>query len=49
MADGPRNIAASVKARLLALAREQGRAFDILLVRFALERPLFNQSHASHV
>lgn len=49
MADGPKNIAASVKARLLALARGQGRAFGILLVRFALERPLFDRSHASHV
>jgi hypothetical protein len=37
MADAIRNIAASVKQRLLNLAREQGKSFDILLVRFALE------------
>lgn len=48
MADGPKNIAASVKARLLALARQQGRAFDILLVRFALERLLFRLSRSTH-
>lgn len=48
MADGPKNIAASVKARLLVLAREQGRAFDILLVRFALERLLFRLSQSVH-
>ena len=48
MADGPKNIAASVKARLLAIAREQGRVFDILLVRFALERLLFRLSRSTH-
>lgn len=48
MADGPKNIAASVKARLLAMAREQGRVFDILLVRFALERLLFRLSRSAH-
>lgn len=40
MADAIRNIAASDKQRLLNLAREQGKSFDILLVRFALERLL---------
>lgn len=47
MADAIRNIAASVKQRLLNLAREQGKSFDILLVRFALERLLLrlSQSH----
>jgi predicted nucleotidyltransferase component of viral defense system len=48
MADGPKNIAASVKDRLLSLARAQGRVFDILLVRFALERLLFRLSHSAH-
>jgi predicted nucleotidyltransferase component of viral defense system len=41
--DGP-NIAASVKNRLLVLSRAQGRSFDILLVRFALERVLYRLS-----
>ncbi|WP_298305647.1 nucleotidyl transferase AbiEii/AbiGii toxin family protein [uncultured Erythrobacter sp.] len=48
MADGPRNMAASVKARLLAMAREEGRAFDLLLVRYALERLLFRLSVSPH-
>lgn len=41
MADGLTNIAASVKQRLLNKAREEGRAFDVLLIRFALERLLY--------
>jgi Nucleotidyl transferase AbiEii toxin, Type IV TA system len=48
MADRPKNIAASVKDRLLAMAREQGRVFDILLVRFALERLLFRMSKSAY-
>jgi len=48
MADGTKNIAASVKQRLLNMARTEGRAFDILLVRFALERLLFRLSHSAY-
>ena len=48
MADGPKNMAASVKARLLAMSREEGRAFDLLLVRYALERLLFRLSISPH-
>ena len=48
MAERPKNIAASVKARLLTMSREQGRAFDLLLVRFALERLLFRLSCSAH-
>jgi predicted nucleotidyltransferase component of viral defense system len=48
MADTPKNIAASVKQRLLNMARAQGRGFDILLVRFALERLLFRLSRSAH-
>jgi predicted nucleotidyltransferase component of viral defense system len=48
MADAPKNIAASVKQRLLNKARAQGRGFDILLVRFALERLLFRLSQSPH-
>lgn len=44
MADAPKNLAASVKQRLLNMARDQVRGFDILLVRFALERLLFRLS-----
>jgi predicted nucleotidyltransferase component of viral defense system len=48
MVDALKNIAASVKQRLLNMARAQGRAFDILLVRFALERLLFRLSQSAH-
>jgi predicted nucleotidyltransferase component of viral defense system len=48
MADAPKNRAASVKQRLLNMARAQGRGFDILLVRFALERLLFRLSQSAH-
>jgi predicted nucleotidyltransferase component of viral defense system len=48
MADAPTNIAASVKQRLFNMARTQGRGFDILLVRFALERLLFRLSQSAH-
>lgn len=48
MADGTKNLAASVKQRLLNMARAQGRAFDILLVRFALERLLYRLSLSAY-
>lgn len=35
------NLAASVRARLLYLARAQGSDFNQLLVRFALQRILY--------
>lgn len=41
-------MAALIKARLLTMAREQGRTFDLLLVRFALERLLFRLSLSPH-
>jgi predicted nucleotidyltransferase component of viral defense system len=48
MADASKNRAASVKQRLLNMARTQGRGFDILLVRFALERLLFRLSRSPY-
>ena len=48
MAEARRNIAASVKQRLLNKARQDGRAFDILLVRFALERLFFRLSLSAY-
>ena len=48
MVDRSKNVAASVKDRLLNMARAQGRGFDILLVRFALERLLFRLSRSPH-
>jgi predicted nucleotidyltransferase component of viral defense system len=40
----PRNVPASVKARLLQLARAQGEDFNALLVRYVLERFLYRLS-----
>jgi hypothetical protein len=37
MAKGPLDMGASVRARLLNLARERGQVFDLLLTRYALE------------
>lgn len=48
MAKAPSNIAASVKQRLLNLARSEGRAYDVLLVRYALERLLYRLSISEH-
>src|SRR5688572_28933159 len=47
MAKGPVNQAASIKQRLLNLARTQGRVYDVVLVRYALERLLYRLSISS--
>ncbi|MCW3835069.1 nucleotidyl transferase AbiEii/AbiGii toxin family protein [Sphingomonas canadensis] len=48
MAREPVNRAASVKDRLLNLARRDGRVFDVVLVRYALERLLYRLSLSRH-
>ena len=48
MAKTPTNMARSVKDRLLNIARQEGRVFDVLLVRFALERLLYRLSVSQH-
>lgn len=48
MARQPRDIGASVRARLLTLAREKGQVFDLLLTRYANERLLYRLSTTSH-
>lgn len=48
MAKKPTNMAKSVKDRLLNIARQEGRVFDVLLVRFALERLLYRLSISEH-
>ena|ERR1700722_402939 len=48
MAKAPRNIGASIRARLLNLARERGQVFDLLLTRYALERLLYRLSISDH-
>lgn len=48
MAKAPANMAKSVKDRLLNIARQEGRVFDVVLVRFALERLLYRLSVSGH-
>lgn len=48
MAKAPKNIAASVRARLFNLARQTGQPFDVLLTRFVHERLLYRLSCSSH-
>ena len=47
MTEGPRNLAASVRARLLAIAREAGEEFQSVLVRYATERFLYRMSQSN--
>lgn len=44
MAKGTSNRAASIKQRLLNLARAEGRVYEVVLVRYALERLLYRLS-----
>lgn len=48
MTKPPRDIGASVRTRLMNLARERGQVFDLLLTRYALERLLYRLSISSH-
>lgn len=48
MAREIRNIAASVRARLLHLSKTSGQSFDLVLTRFALERLLFRLAQSPH-
>jgi predicted nucleotidyltransferase component of viral defense system len=48
MARSPTNIAASVRARLLNLARQANQPFDVLLTRFIHERLLYRLSRSPH-
>lgn len=47
--DRPINVPASIRQRLLNLARERGRVFEQVLVRYALERLLYRISRSPHV
>ena len=44
MPEPKRNMGASVRARLLNLAKQRGQPFDLLLTRYALERLLYRLS-----
>ncbi len=43
-----RDVGASVRARLLTLARQKGQVFDLLLTRYAIERLLHRLSLSPH-
>ena len=44
----PRDVAASVRQRLLNLARESGEDFGLVLTRYALERMMYRLSVSTH-
>lgn len=44
----PKNLAASVKARLLTLARSRGETFNDLLTRYGIERLLYRLGRSKH-
>lgn len=46
--DRPQNMAASVRQRLLTMAKQQQEAFDLVLMRFGLERLLYRLSQSPH-
>ena len=46
--DGPVNLAASVHARLKNVGRDTKRDFNVLLIRYALERFLYRISRSDH-
>ena len=48
MAKPVRDVGASVRARLLNLAREKNQAMDLVLTRYAIERLLYRLSISKH-
>ncbi len=48
MADRPNATPASIRQRLLNIAREQGRVFDVVLVTYGLERLIYRLSISKH-
>lgn len=48
MAKEIRNIGASVRARLLRIARQRGQLFELVLTRYAIERLLYRLSQSAY-
>ena len=46
--DQQKNVAASVRQRLLNISREQREDFQLILIRFALERLIFRISQSEY-
>lgn len=47
-AEKPKNLAASIRQRLLNVAKKRGDEFDLILARYALERLLYRMSVSPH-
>jgi hypothetical protein len=45
---GPRNLSASVRARLTSRARARGEDVQLVLLRYAIERLLYRLSRSEH-
>lgn len=45
---GKSNVAASIRQRLLNLARERGQDFQQMLINYALERLLYRLAQSAH-
>jgi hypothetical protein len=43
-----KNVGASVRAKLLTLAKARGQSFELVLPRFALERLLYRIGRSRH-
>lgn len=48
MTQSPKDVGASVRARLLQLARERGEDFQLVLTRYANERLLYRLASSEH-
>jgi len=48
MASGKKTSSASIRQRLLNLARDQGRVFEVVLVNYGLERLMYRLSISEH-
>lgn len=49
MSDAPKkNLPASVRQRLLTLSKERGQPFDLVLVRYGIERLLYRLSRSPY-
>ena len=48
MAKAPKNLAASVRQKLLSLARQEQKLFDVVLVAFGLEHLIYRLSVSPH-
>lgn len=46
--DSPNNVAASIRQRLLNLARKRNEEFQFVLIRFGLERLMYRLSRSPH-